>query len=111
MDEWMDGSWFGVLRSGLFRDVEGLHYLGEVGCGRRVFRWIRFHMLSALLTASFGCIGIGEDLWGGTLMNSEFEMGRISRWEALSWGQKAPGLSSILCPGGRRGPQRAEAHL
>lgn len=85
----MDGSWFGVLRGGVFRGVEGIHYLGEVGCGR-IVGCFHFHMktLSALLTASSGCAGLGEDLWGGTLTNSEFGRGRISGWEALSWGKR-----------------------
>lgn len=45
----LDGSSFGIFRSRLFKDVEGIYCFGEVGwlrgCGRGVFRWVCFYML------------------------------------------------------------------
>lgn len=82
----LDGSSSGILRSRLFKDVEGIHCLGEVGwlrgCGRGVFRWVCFHMPSPQYSKLWL---VGQDFLGGTLMNSGFGRGRSSGWEALSW--------------------------
>lgn len=85
-NDW-DGSWCGVLRDRLFRDVEGIHCLGEADCLRVCGRSFQMDSFVHATYPRDSKLWLGWNRVGslGILINSGLGRGKISRWEALSW--------------------------